>query len=248
MNYIKQYCILYSKYILVFTKTKFMKSRRSFIQNGSLAALALVVTKPFDTVAQHIPSLKGAVSQNGKILIMHSAEDRAACSHETLQHINKVNNDTYNVLFVEPTNKSNDVLLHEATLTSEVSYKVLYKGDIKIAIIDATKDNIATINKVANLSANLKNNKNCDIVICLSNLGYKNKNEIDDINLAYNSTGLDIIIGNHATNFCQKPFIALNHKKEEVIINHSAGKPFDLGKIAIAFDSRTGKKNNISFS
>jgi hypothetical protein len=247
LNYIKQYCILYSKYILVFTKTKFMKSRRSFIQNGSLAALALVVTKPFDTVAQHIPSLKGAVTQNGKILIVHSAEENGEYSQETLQHIHKINSNNYNVLFVEPANNGN-YILNEAAAEKSISYKIIYKGDIKIAIIDATKDNTTAINKVSDLVANLKADKNCAVVICLSNLGYKNKNEVDDLNLAFNSTGLDIIIGSHATNFCKKPYIALNHKKEEVIINHSAGKPFDLGKIAIAFDSRTGKKNNVSFS
>jgi hypothetical protein len=228
-----------------------MKSRRSFIQNGSLATLALAVAKPFESfaqIAQHVPSLKGAVSQNGKILIMHSAEENGAYSQETWQHINKIKNDTYNVVFVEAGPLHNASPINELVNTADISYKIMYKGGIKIAVIDATKNNTTAINKVVDLAANLKADKDCDVVICLSNLGYKNKNEVDDLNLAFNSTGLDIIIGSHATNFCKKPYVTLNHKKEEVIINHSAGKPFDLGKIAIAFDSRTGKKNNISFS
>jgi hypothetical protein len=228
-----------------------MKSRRSFIQNGSLATLAIAVAKPFESIAQiaqHIPSFGGAVSQNGKILIMHSAEENGEYSQETWQHINKVKNDSYNVVFVETGTVCNASAINEPAGTTDISYKIMYKGDIKIAVIDATKNNTTVISKVTDLAATLKVNRDCDVVICLSNLGYKNKSEVDDLNLAFNSSGLDIIIGSHATNFCKKPYIALNHKKEEVIINHSAGKPFDLGKIAIAFDSRTGKKNNISFS
>ena len=83
--------------------------------------------------------------------------------------------------------------------------------------------------------------------MCLSRLGYQSKNTVDDLSLAAASSNLDIIIGGHATNFCKRPFIALNKNKEEVIINHAAGNNLALGKIEIDFD-QYGKKRNIAFN
>jgi 5'-nucleotidase len=93
----------------------------------------------------------------------------------------------------------------------------------------------------------LKKEKNCAIVVCLSQLGYENKNTPDDITLAKESTDLDIIIGGHAENFHLHAIVALNHNNSEVIIHSASGNSFDCGKIEIDFDKQ-GRKNHISFA
>ena len=103
------------------------------------------------------------------------------------------------------------------------------------------------IEKVINLSAYLKKEKNCSVVVCLSQLGYRNKNTPDDITLAKKSTHIDIIIGGHANNFQVNPVIALNNSNCEVIIHAAAGDPTAVGKIEIDFDEK-GQKKYVSFT
>jgi 2',3'-cyclic-nucleotide 2'-phosphodiesterase (5'-nucleotidase family) len=85
------------------------------------------------------------------------------------------------------------------------------------------------------------------VVVCLSQLGYKNKRTPDDCKLAKGSTDLDMIIGGHKENFHQHPIVALNSNNAEVIIHSASGNSFALGKIEISFDE-LGKKNQVSFS
>ena len=68
------------------------------------------------------------------------------------------------------------------------------------------------------------------------------KTSIDDLQLANNSTHIDIIISGHAGNFNARPVITLNSKKAEVIIHASAAKDFALGNVEINFDEKNCKK------
>ena len=83
----------------------------------------------------------------------------------------------------------------------------MYKGNIKIGIIGAginmkglvgadVNGKIQYINPVKELSSiatMLKKEKKCQLVICLSHLGYKNKKAIDDITFAKQSKDIDIL-------------------------------------------------------
>jgi 2',3'-cyclic-nucleotide 2'-phosphodiesterase (5'-nucleotidase family) len=218
-----------------------MKSRRNFIQKGSFAVAALLATKPFTTLAN-----TGKVNQannftSSTLHLLHSTKSDVLLRANTLKKENRA-------LFLNPTKEKNsygaDVEMH--AIENE-DYKIIYKDEIRLGVITADAEGIMVAEKVNYLSAFLKNNKQCDLVVCLSNIGFKHKNALDDITLAEKSSNLDIIISGHETNFCKRPYIALNIKKEEVIINHNASNINDIGKIAIGFDKRTGKKNNVEF-
>src|SRR5690606_33194425 len=91
-------------------------------------------------------------------------------------------------------------------------YIIIEKGGIRIGItgvgIDVTGlvdpnnhkgitylDPIPVVNRIAQM---LKENKKCDLVICLSHLGYKYEDDkVDDLKLAARSRHLDIILGGH---------------------------------------------------
>jgi hypothetical protein len=222
-----------------------MKSRRSFIQNGSFATIALLAAKPFTSIANNIkPSIANTFSSN-QINFLHST------NANVLQQAGKLKKAT-SAIFLNPT-KSNSSKVFTTGVDVEMSaienedYKIVYRNDIKIGILTANVDENLVVEKVNYLAAYLKNTKACHVVVCLSSLGFKIENNVDDITLAEKSTHLDVIISGHQNNFCQRPYIALNSQKAEVIINHNASNMNDVGKISIGFDKRTGKKNNVEF-
>lgn len=88
----------------------------------------------------------------------------------------------------------------------------------------------------------LRNDKKCDLVICLSHLGYKYRNEkISDQVLAAETFNTDLIIGGHTHTYLEKPEEMINKAGKKVIINQASWGGLVLGKIDFLFES--GKKN-----
>jgi len=85
-------------------------------------------------------------------------------------------------------------------------------------------------------------NKKCDLVICLSHLGYKydSENKISDLTLAAKIPGIDIIIGGHTHTFLEKPNMIINPEGKEVLVNQAGWGGILLGKIDVTFNQ--GKK------
>ena len=137
-------------------------------------------------------------------------------------------------------------------------YKIFKKGKIKIGVFGlgieldglVSKKNYGEIiyqNPIEigqKMTQILKFDEHCDIVICLSHLGYsyKEKNKISDIRLAEAVDHLDIIIGGHTHTFLQCPKIIQKSNKKFVIINQVGWGGITLGKLDIYFDK---EKNQI---
>jgi 5'-nucleotidase len=116
-------------------------------------------------------------------------------------------------------------------------YKIVKKGNAKIGItgIGINLDGLADPSNIKNLQYNnpfsnvervadhLKNNENCDLVICLSHLGYRYKfDKISDTYIANNTKNIDIIIGGHTHTFMDKPDYITNQHNKNVTV-HQAG-------------------------
>lgn len=88
------------------------------------------------------------------------------------------------------------------------------------------------------MSRILRKKENCDLVICLSHLGYdyRNKEIISDIKLAQATTGIDLIIGGHTHTFLEKPTIAQNKNQEFVLINQVGWGGIQLGRVDFFLD------------
>ncbi|MDA9612217.1 metallophosphatase [Flavobacteriales bacterium] len=137
------------------------------------------------------------------------------------------------------------------------AYKVFNKGGIKVGVFGigieldglvpkklygntVYKDPIETANKYAIL---LKKEKKCDLVICLSHLGFKYKNEkVSDMVLATQSHDIDLIIGGHTHTFLKKPVRMLNLDKKEVIINQVGWAGINIGKVDFHFSQKGAEK------
>ena len=94
----------------------------------------------------------------------------------------------------------------------------------------------------------LKKENKCDLVICLSHLGYKYNKEdsgkISDLKLAELTKDIDLIIGGHTHTFLDKPTVVINLDGKEVLVNQVGCYGINLGRIDFYFDNSKSKTAN----
>ena len=96
------------------------------------------------------------------------------------------------------------------------------------------------------MSRILKEDKKCDLVICLSHLGYfykSNPNKISDLNLAKVTKNIDLIIGGHTHTFLPKPTIVRNSADKNMLVNQVGAYGINLGRVDFYFDEYNQKKS-----
>ena len=127
-------------------------------------------------------------------------------------------------------------------------YKIFNKGGIKIGVFGLGIELEGLVDKKAyketvylnpievaqDMARILKHNKKCDLVICLSHLGFSYKNEpnkVSDLDLAKKTKDIDLIIGGHTHTFLEKPVIQKNSEGKEVMINQVCCYGINLGRV-----------------
>ena len=91
------------------------------------------------------------------------------------------------------------------------------------------------------MSRILKEEKQCDLVICLSHLGYFNKRnpkQISDLVLAKATKNIDLIIGGHSHTFLPKPTVVKNSDYKNMLVNQVGCYGIHLGRIDFYFDDQ----------
>jgi 5'-nucleotidase len=133
-------------------------------------------------------------------------------------------------------------------------FKIFNKGGIKIGVFGLGIELEGLVDKKAyketvyldpieiaqDMTRILKHKEKCDLVICLSHLGYSYKNEpnkISDVVLAKKTKDIDLIIGGHTHTFLNKPVIKKNSEDKEVIINQVGCHGINLGRIDFYFSN-----------
>ncbi|MBN4085555.1 metallophosphatase [Flavobacteriaceae bacterium AH-315-B10] len=140
-------------------------------------------------------------------------------------------------------------------------YKIFKKDGIKIGVFGLGIELDGLVGKTnyketkylnpieiaQDMSKVLKTEKHCDLVICLSHLGYNYRNNserVSDIKLAKATKDIDLIIGGHTHTFLRKPIIEKNIEGKNVLINQVGCYGLYLGKIDFYFDSDNNKSAN----
>ena len=119
--------------------------------------------------------------------------------------------------------------------------KKLYKGVKYLNPIEISKD----------ISDDLKYNHNCDLIICLSHLGFsysKDKNIMCDLILAKQTKNIDLIIGGHTHTFLDEPVKVKNLENKDVIINQVGCFGINLGKIDFYFSKNNKHQEGMSMN
>lgn len=119
--------------------------------------------------------------------------------------------------------------------------KKLYKGIKYLNPIEISKD----------VSDDLKYNHNCDLIICLSHLGFsysKDKNIMCDLILAKQTKNIDLIIGGHTHTFLDEPVKVKNLENKDVIINQVGCFGINLGKIDFYFSENNKHQEGVSIN
>lgn len=78
----------------------------------------------------------------------------------------------------------------------------------------------------------LKDTERCDLVVCLSHLGYSYKSDkVSDLILAKQTSNIDLIIGGHTHTFLEKPTKIKNSVGKTTLINQVGWAGLNLGRI-----------------
>ena len=137
-------------------------------------------------------------------------------------------------------------------------YKIFFKDGIKIGVfgLGIELQNLVSpelfkettyldpIEITKDITRELKENENCDLIICLSHLGYhyKNTQKVSDLKLAAATKDIDLIIGGHTHTFLPKPTLVKNVNNETVIVNQVGAYGVNLGRIDFYFDNQSNKE------
>ncbi|WP_223551798.1 bifunctional UDP-sugar hydrolase/5'-nucleotidase [Aestuariivivens sp. NBU2969] len=120
------------------------------------------------------------------------------------------------------------------------------KGLVDPALFKETKY-LDPIEITVDMTRILKKEENCDLIICLSHLGYNyinNPKKIDDLSLANATSNIDLIIGGHTHTFLPKPTVVKNKNGKNMLVNQVGCYGINLGRIDFYFDSNKNKLAN----
>lgn len=126
--------------------------------------------------------------------------------------------------------------------------RIIYAGKVKIGIIGTSgstnKNGTASLSTINRFAQRLKEERQCNLVICISSLGFKNKNKVDDCTLATQSEHIDVVITSN-NDTAVPATVLLNKNGHEVLIDN-APVVASYKKIDIKFNER-GEKQMIQF-
>ncbi|WP_369995791.1 bifunctional UDP-sugar hydrolase/5'-nucleotidase [Winogradskyella sp.] len=140
-------------------------------------------------------------------------------------------------------------------------YKIFVKDGIKIGVFGLGVQLEGLVDKnmyketvyhnpieiAQDMSRILKEEQACDLVICLSHIGYHYKDHperVSDLKLAKATKDIDLIIGGHTHTFLPKPTIEKNSIGKNVLINQVGAYGLYLGKVDFYFESGKAVKSD----
>jgi len=139
-----------------------------------------------------------------------------------------------------------------------IPYTIFKKGKLKIGVFGigiemrglvpdklfGATQYLDPIQKANEVTDQLKKEERCDMIICLSHLGYqyKESNKVSDEVFAKETQHIDLIIGGHTHTFFDNPVVYKNKKTDDVIVNQVGWAGIVLGRLDFEFSKFSGRK------
>lgn len=132
-------------------------------------------------------------------------------------------------------------------------YQIFYKDHLKIGIfgLGVELDGLVSpalfketsyldpLQKAQEIATQLKKDEKCNLVVCLSHLGYIPRlNKMCDTVLATETSNIDLILGGHTHTFMEKAEIHKNKNGQPVLINQVGFAGLVLGRIDFYFNKK----------
>lgn len=96
-------------------------------------------------------------------------------------------------------------------------------------------DPIEVGNRVA---AELKHDKRCDVVICVSHLGWLRPDEMGDQKLLASSKDIDLVLGGHSHSYFKELRYVNNADGKAVPVDQNGKNAMYVGKLTLSFDKK----------
>ena len=139
---------------------------------------------------------------------------------------------------------------------SALPYQIFKKGGLKIGVFGLGIEPKGLIDTAVSkriiysdptveakkISTILREEEHCDLVICLSHLGYNYKEKkVSDTVIAREVSGIDLIIGGHTHTFLDEPVKIQNPIGKNVLVAQVGWAGIRLGRIDFFFDEKRRK-------
>ncbi len=215
-----------------------MNNRRKFLLQSSMAATAFVAAKPFNILANYSSTFNEVRYKFNSLTFVHTSGN----DYNIVSRVKKISDKKSTVILLDAGNTGSsgalqlnyDASHHSLNNDHLNGYKIICKDNIRVGVIAVNANEHQSSNRINDLASMLKKDENCNLVVCISQLGYKDN--ADDITLASNSEYIDIIVGKQTSDSPKRPMIAANKNKAEVIIQYTQDIEDALGKIKVDLD------------
>ncbi len=137
---------------------------------------------------------------------------------------------------------------------------VIERGEVKVGVfgVGVELQGLVPVNKygetvyndpieIANDRAASLKKKGCDLIICLSHLGYSyDSDKVSDLKLAASTKDIHLIIGGHTHTFLEKPTVVENASGDTTLVNQVGWAGVHLGRLDFEIEgSKFSKKERI---
>ncbi len=139
-------------------------------------------------------------------------------------------------------------------------YKIYFSNGIKIGVFGLGVQLEGLVNKdkygetvyldpieiAQEMENKLHKNERCDLIICLSHIGYDyrdNPNKVNDLKVAAQTSYIDLIIGGHTHTFLPHPTQVTNRAGKTTLVNQVGCYGINLGRVDFFFEEEKVAKN-----
>ena len=88
------------------------------------------------------------------------------------------------------------------------------------------------------VAAELKHDKKCDVVICVSHLGWLRPDEMGDQKLLASSKDIDLVLGGHSHSYFKALRYVNNADGKAVPVDQNGKNAMYVGKLTLSFDKK----------